>query len=360
MNNYNRIIVITLIFILAIFLFLIFHIVENREEFDNNDKKDNQHNQNNQEDMSIMKNIKNLGCYRDKGYSLMPDKVDFRIDDNAVEACALYAKGKGWKTFGVQNDGVCTTGSMKPGSEPDYKKLGSCSDCPEGGRGSKGIINIYQWIIEEEAPGAPGAPGAPEGEEKPKPKLSNKYATFYSECDFKGTKLKIPLGEYNKVVNNQVLSAASIKTGPRTVVEIYSEPDFKGKKWKIVNSGCVEDESHECFDKRWNYPIGSIKILSYDDIISKPYATLCTEPNCEGMRLMVPAGKYSIADMNSMEINCSIIKSITLSPYTSIEFYTGENFDGKMLLVTNDKGKVERINQCINEDIKSMIVRFNR
>merc|ERR1712168_1701875 len=92
----------------------------------------------------------NLGCWRNKipqavtrleGSDGRLDRFDYRRRDDAVNKCHEVAKDQGYDFFGVGNKGQCWAGNGDA-----YQEYGLSQSCPENGKGSYGVINVYSIV----------------------------------------------------------------------------------------------------------------------------------------------------------------------------------------------------------------------
>ena len=89
-----------------------------------------------------------LGCYRDKRVRAIPsmENRDILLKDSylqrsyAIEKCALAAIIRGYKTFAVQDSGVCVGG---PKAHKTFDKYGKSQDCKNDGKGGLRANQVY-------------------------------------------------------------------------------------------------------------------------------------------------------------------------------------------------------------------------
>lgn len=89
-----------------------------------------------------------VGCYADTDTRAIPDASDSGYDNknyqaktDAINACASFAKSKGFKGFAVQDGGQCMT---SPDAHLTYDKYGSSSKCVNG-KGAGFSNDYYSW-----------------------------------------------------------------------------------------------------------------------------------------------------------------------------------------------------------------------
>ena len=89
-----------------------------------------------------------LGCYKEKRERAIPSmenrdvllKDSFSQRNHAIEKCALAAIIRGYKTFAVQNGGMCVGG---PNAHKTFAKYGKSKDCKNDGKGGSWANQVY-------------------------------------------------------------------------------------------------------------------------------------------------------------------------------------------------------------------------
>jgi len=262
----------------------------------------------------------------------LPVKIDLGDDQNPVETCALYAKGKGWNKFGVKG-GVCTTGE------------GTVSDvCPVG-------IKYYDW------------------KEKLEEINDNNYVikvvkksnenkvsvAMFDKVNFDGKKFTLDEGKYPSLekISFDINNVKSFLLPPMTVIRLFSEPNFKGKTLKLVNpTGFVNEDNDNLLDK-WKNAISSVEISKFSNENVKPYATLFPEENLQGDSRHLGAGEYSVSDFLSMDIRDGDIKTFEVGPYSVVELYADSEFHERLVRVVNPSEYVKKWKKTIKNDVNS-------
>ncbi|XP_078364962.1 uncharacterized protein LOC144649346 [Oculina patagonica] len=89
-----------------------------------------------------------LGCYRDEGVKAIPSmegrdillKDSYSQRNDAIQKCAVAAKVRGYKTFALQDGGMCV-GS--PRANKTFGKYGKSQDCKNDGKGGPWANQVY-------------------------------------------------------------------------------------------------------------------------------------------------------------------------------------------------------------------------
>ncbi len=92
-----------------------------------------------------------LGCYRDKRVRAIPSMEgrDVLLEDSysqrndAIQKCAVAAKVRGFKTFAIQDGGMCV-GSWW--AHKTFGKYGKSQDCKNDGKGGPWANQVYNLI----------------------------------------------------------------------------------------------------------------------------------------------------------------------------------------------------------------------
>lgn len=88
--------------------------------------------------------LKDLGCWNEnvKIPNAMQDLgTQYQQREDAVQVCANYASFKGYKVFGVQDNGKCVTSSE---AEYLYQAKKRAYSCPTHGRGAPWVNQVYE------------------------------------------------------------------------------------------------------------------------------------------------------------------------------------------------------------------------
>jgi len=67
---------------------------------------------------------------------------DYKARQLAIQKCAVFAMLQGYKTFGVQDGGMCVT---SPTAHKTYNKYGKSQDCKSGGKGGLLANEVYRF-----------------------------------------------------------------------------------------------------------------------------------------------------------------------------------------------------------------------
>ncbi|XP_078364951.1 uncharacterized protein LOC144649338 [Oculina patagonica] len=89
-----------------------------------------------------------LGCYRDEGVKAIPSMEgrDILLKDcysqrnDSIQKCAVAAKVRGYKTFAIQDGGMCVGG---PKAHETFGKYGKSRDCENDGKGGPWANQVY-------------------------------------------------------------------------------------------------------------------------------------------------------------------------------------------------------------------------
>lgn len=91
------------------------------------------------------------GCYKDqeaRAISSLEGKDVLLSDsyterEDAIQKCAVAAIIRGYKTFGIQNGGMCVSG---PDAHQTYSKYGESMDCKNDGEGGPWANQVYNLV----------------------------------------------------------------------------------------------------------------------------------------------------------------------------------------------------------------------
>ncbi|XP_027050274.1 uncharacterized protein LOC113677635 [Pocillopora damicornis] len=91
------------------------------------------------------------GCYKDqeaRAISSLEGKDVLLSDsyterEDAIQKCAVAAIIRGYKTFGIQNGGMCVSG---PNAHQTYSKYGESMDCKNDGEGGPWANQVYNLV----------------------------------------------------------------------------------------------------------------------------------------------------------------------------------------------------------------------
>lgn len=260
----------------------------------------------------------------------MPVKLNLSKDDSPLETCALYAKGKGWKYFNL-NNGICATG--------------------------QGIINktckkgtkSYHW-----------------SKNKSVPKVSDNIIVIkqgskltipmFDQPNFGGVEYKLDEGKYPKVDNLgfDINNIKSFLLPPMSVLKIYTHNNFQGRLLKLVNpTGFVNDKNINLLDI-WKKNIGSVEIAKYSMNKVKPYLNLYSECNFKGNVRHLGEGEFSVSDLMSLDIREDDIKSFEVGPYAVAELFVDDSFRQRLVRVVNSTEYKKKWNKCLDKQIRSI------
>ena len=67
---------------------------------------------------------------------------DYKTRTKAVQKCAVFAKLQGYKTFGIQDGGMCVTSAS---AHKTYNKYGESRDCKSDGKGGLWANQVYRF-----------------------------------------------------------------------------------------------------------------------------------------------------------------------------------------------------------------------
>jgi hypothetical protein len=287
-----------------------------------------------QEYLDKMKVYKNFGCKKE---SDLPVQLNLSKDDEPLETCSLYAKGKGWS--------ICSTCPITK-NKINY---GTCS------KDSK--VKLYNWLEK---------PSQFKKENVDKkiviPKVNKSHVVMYTDSNFKGSEYKLEEGKYpyNKDIQFDINTIRSIKVNPMMSIKIYSKENFQGKTIKLVNPTEFIDDSNYNFYNKWKNEIGSIEIIKYNIDTMKPYVILYD--NCEknkgfGEFKNLREGEYSSTDLASMDIRDDDIKFIEVGPYTVVEVYADSEFSYRITRIVNSTDYIKKLPKCIDKQVNSIKVK---
>ena len=99
-----------------------------------------------------------VGCFKDRANGRAIKKVDGKyypdfpggsllIDDykkrqQAIQKCAVFAKLKGYKMFGIQDGGMCVTSAT---AHETYNTYAESQDCKSDGKGGLWANQVYHF-----------------------------------------------------------------------------------------------------------------------------------------------------------------------------------------------------------------------
>ena len=99
-----------------------------------------------------------VGCFKDRANGHAIKKVDgkyypdfpsrsllwndYKTRQQAIEKCAVFAKLKGYKMFGIQDGGMCVTSAS---AHETYNKYGESQDCKSDGKGGPRANQVYRF-----------------------------------------------------------------------------------------------------------------------------------------------------------------------------------------------------------------------
>lgn len=67
---------------------------------------------------------------------------DYKTRHQAIQRCAVFAKLKGYKMFGIQDGGFCATSAT---AHETYNKYGESQDCKSDGKGGPWANQVYRF-----------------------------------------------------------------------------------------------------------------------------------------------------------------------------------------------------------------------
>ena len=67
---------------------------------------------------------------------------DYKTRQQAIQKCAVFAKLKGYKMFGIQDGGMCVTSAS---AHETYNKYGESQDCKSDGKGGPWANQVYRF-----------------------------------------------------------------------------------------------------------------------------------------------------------------------------------------------------------------------
>ena len=67
---------------------------------------------------------------------------DYKSRQQAIQKCAVFAKLKGYKMFGIQDGGMCVTSAS---AHETYNKYGESQDCKSDGKGGFLANHVYRF-----------------------------------------------------------------------------------------------------------------------------------------------------------------------------------------------------------------------
>jgi len=94
-----------------------------------------------------------VGCFKDSGiggvdgyHNNFPSATlldnDYKTRQQAIQKCAVFAKLKGYKMFGIQDGGMCVTSAS---AHKTYNKYGESKDCKSDGKGGPWANQVYRF-----------------------------------------------------------------------------------------------------------------------------------------------------------------------------------------------------------------------
>ena len=94
-----------------------------------------------------------VGCYGDKSVRAIPSlegkdtllNGSYSLRNDAIQKCAVAAKVRGYKTFAIQDGGMCFGGPNAHKTYDKYGKSQGCT-CPNDGKGGPWANQVYRII----------------------------------------------------------------------------------------------------------------------------------------------------------------------------------------------------------------------
>ena len=97
-----------------------------------------------------------VGCFKDSNYRAIESVegfhryfpsasllfYDYKTRQQAIQKCAVFAKLKGYKMFGIQDGGMCVTSAR---AHKTYNKYGESEDCKSDGKGGPWANQVYRF-----------------------------------------------------------------------------------------------------------------------------------------------------------------------------------------------------------------------
>ena len=98
-----------------------------------------------------------VGCFKDSVINMAIESVEgyqfsflsqsllcnnYKTRQQAIQKCAVFAKLKGYKMFGIQDGGMCVTSAS---AHETYNKYGESQDCKSDGKGGPWDNQVYRF-----------------------------------------------------------------------------------------------------------------------------------------------------------------------------------------------------------------------
>lgn len=176
-------------------------------------------------------------------------------------------------------------------------------------------------------------------------------ATFYQHINYGGYAVSLPVGEYNlsqlkaKGILNDDISSIQVSSG--YVVTIYEHDYFQGST-RILTANTPDFRYIDFNDK-----MSSVKI----SLINPNYgATLYQNTNYGGYAISLPAGDYTLSQLNARGIGNDEISSLRVSSGYTVTVYENDNFTGRSWVYTKDKADLDQVyfSDYFNDEISSL------
>jgi len=189
----------------------------------------------------------------------------------------------------------------------------------------------------------------------------------FNRCDYSGTGIELPIGDYNAkdlvalgIADNSI---ASLRI-PSGVDAVVFENDFqRGKSKRIAdNERCLSGSNFERSISSISVAASAVKpidsLSSTRDDISQSRVTIFTDCNYKGRFAELPVGEYDASQLRSLGFRDNAISALKVGGGLKVTIYENDGFAGGQLELQADENCLK--NRRADDAISSLIVESRR
>ncbi|MDD3079940.1 MAG: T9SS type A sorting domain-containing protein [Paludibacter sp.] len=169
---------------------------------------------------------------------------------------------------------------------------------------------------------------------------SNAITTFYSDINYGGLSVGLPLGTYTTAelasygIQNDDITSLKVNSGYKVIV--YMDNNFSG-----TSVSYTSDQSN--VGTTYNDKISSVQMYKYS---ADAVASFYDSDNSQGTSTGLPTGLFTSAEMNKYGIADNSITSFDLQSGYQITIYADDNFSGSSASYTAGQGWLYDLNDA--------------
>ncbi len=183
--------------------------------------------------------------------------------------------------------------------------------------------------------------------------VANAQITFFTDCNFLGKSVTLPVGQYTAAdmqaagLPANSISAAVVPEG--FTATLYTEDRYGGRSGVLKRtSSCLDGDNFDNIVSSMTVQVAGTENASAQTVLNRQIkprqmVTVYAECRYQGVAASLPAGEYSLAELQKMGISNNDISSISVPPGFQATLYENDFFRGRNIGFTKS-------DQCLRGD----------